>query len=88
MKDHSFYILMSYGVFALVLVIELYALRVQRNRVLHEAGQMSEAMHAGPHSKAAETGAHGVVDAADSGEGRIRELKRPRKDPQHQGGAL
>ncbi|NDI23647.1 MAG: heme exporter protein CcmD, partial [Betaproteobacteria bacterium] len=44
MKDHSFYILMSYGAFALVLLIELYALRMQRTRAVKEAKRMDESM--------------------------------------------
>jgi len=55
MKDHSFYILMSYGAFALVLVIELYALRIQRNRAVDEARQMSEAINAGHEAMALES---------------------------------
>jgi len=43
-KDHSFYILMSYGAFALVLLIELYALRMQRTRAVKEAKRMDESM--------------------------------------------
>jgi heme exporter protein CcmD len=48
LKDHGFYILMSYGVFALVVLIELYALRMQRRRVLEEAKRMEEGMDVAP----------------------------------------
>ena len=39
---------MSYGVFALVVLIELYALRMQRLRVLEEAKRMEEGMDVAP----------------------------------------
>jgi len=45
LKDHSFFILMSYGVFALVVLIELYALRRHRRRAIEEAKQMEAGMH-------------------------------------------
>jgi heme exporter protein CcmD len=45
LKDHGFYILMSYGVFACVVLIELYALRRHRRRAIEEARQMEEGLH-------------------------------------------
>ena len=51
MKDHSFYILMSYGVSAGVVLIELYALLRQRKRVLEEAERMEAGIDSKPEER-------------------------------------
>jgi heme exporter protein CcmD len=51
LKDHGFYILMSYGVFAGVVLIELYALHRQRKRVLEEAERMEAGIDSTPEGR-------------------------------------